>query len=164
MKHLKRFNEALDKSGNRALFRAFKAELKEFCEDNLAYLLDEVAEVNVSDSSDWDEYSTVVEDDVKLTISLYRHPSTWDEIKNHIIPFLIRLDKLNYELHTFGKLNQYDVRIESSEPVSFHKDKISDLIKDKISVESQALIYKITIYFKGYQEKSFISKIKSYFK
>ena len=39
MKHIKRFNEALDEN--------FREELQDYCELNLAYLLDEGTEIKI---------------------------------------------------------------------------------------------------------------------
>jgi len=81
MKHLKRFSaiHSLLEQSNEATDN-FKQELKEFCENNLAYLLDE-GRLLVEDSRD---------KIVRVQISFDRYKD-WNEIKDHIIPFFIRL-------------------------------------------------------------------------
>ena len=71
MKHLKRFNEATEN---------FREELRDFCENNLAYLLDD-GRLLVEDSRD---------NLVRVQLNLDRNKD-WNEIKDHIIPFFIRL-------------------------------------------------------------------------
>ena len=71
MKYLKPFNEATDN---------FKEELKDFCETNLAYLLDD-GRLLIEDSRD---------NLVRIQLDFDRYKD-WNEIKDHIIPFLIRL-------------------------------------------------------------------------
>jgi len=85
MKHLKRFNEDIDNHQ-----QLFKDELKEFCEMNLAYLLDE-AELQVIESpGGWSE--------LHLIRILLNEPKRWNEIKDHMIPFLTRLEN-KYEIN-----------------------------------------------------------------
>jgi hypothetical protein len=76
MKHLKPFNESKEN---------FVEELKDFCETNLAYLLDEGGKVEVH----------TFESDTLLQINITN--STWSNIKDHMIPFLTRL-KNNYQI------------------------------------------------------------------
>jgi hypothetical protein len=165
MKHLKTFNETI--TWNPA---EFKQELQEFCENNLAYLLDDTADLYVTNVNDWDEYSSWQEDlhKIQLNITLpfgtlfgtipRRSPKKWNEIKDHMIPFLIRLNK-EYEVIKFVHL---DTSLAHDS-----KNKVEDLINDKPSFDSTTDIYSICLYVKDYKEekpKGFISKIKSFFK
>jgi hypothetical protein len=151
MKHIKPFNEAITWDPTE-----FKQELTEFCEMNLAYLLDDIANLYVTNVNDWDEYSTSVEDFHKIVLSFSRNPKQWDEIKDHIIPFLTRLNR-EYEVKSLYL--DTTLRYDS-------KYKIEDLINDKLSFDSTTSIYKICLYVEDYKQekKSFISKIKNYFK
>lgn len=84
MKHLKKFNEAVNKQ-----------ELKEFCEEYLAYLMDEGFEIEI-----------VSEDGLEF-IHIYDYqdrPFQWSEVKDHFIPFL-RMLELNYNLEDKRKGN-----------------------------------------------------------
>ena len=82
MKYLKPFNENVEN---------FKEELQEFCETNLAYLLDEGTEIQIVESpGGWHE--------LHLIRILLDQPKRWNEIKDHIIPFLTRLDN-KYEIN-----------------------------------------------------------------
>ena len=166
MKHIKTFNEAI--TWNPA---EFKQELQEFCEINLAYLLDDTVDLYVTNASDWDEYSSWQEDlhRIQLNITLpfgtlaeynipRRSPKKWNEIKDHMIPFLIRLNK-EYEV-----INPVHLDTTLTHNT---KNKIEDLINDKPSFDSTILIYSIFLYvkdYKGEKPKGFISKIKSFFK
>jgi len=168
MKHLKRFNEDI-------LTDNFKEELQDFCENNLAYLLDEGTEIQVIESpGGWSE--------LHLIRILLNEPKRWNEIKDHIIPFLTRLDN-KYEInnHPFkeeqssrnSKLLQVeDIRLYLSFGDDVYRDngsymtgRVKDLIADNIG-SPNARISDIRLYVKGYkkEKKSFISKIKSYFK
>jgi hypothetical protein len=154
MKHLKTFNEAITWNPDE-----FKQELKEFCEMNLAYLLDDIANlyVTISFTDNWDEYSTSVEDFHKIVLSFSRNPKQWDEIKDHIIPFLTRLNR-EYEVKSLYL--DTTLRYDS-------KYKIEDLINDKLSFDSTTSIYEIYLYVEDYKQekpKGFISKVKSFFK
>ena len=83
MKHLKSFNEDITSF-------SFEEDLQEFCEMNLAYLLDE-AELQVIESpGGWSE--------LHLIRILLNEPKRWNEIKDHMIPFLTRLEN-KYEIN-----------------------------------------------------------------
>ena len=128
MKHLKRFNEATEN---------FREELRDFCENNLAYLLDD-GRLLVEDSRD---------NLVRVQLNFDRDKD-WDEIKDHIIPFFIRLTN-KYEVVEKNTEN-VDVYIfyvsdthgnaSGGTPTEF---KITDLIDDNISISD---IYEIRLY------------------
>lgn len=90
MKHLKMFKESLND--------AEVVELKDFCETNLAYLMDEGFEISCDDN----KY-------INLHLpgkSPSRYGSAkdefyWNDIKDHFIPFLQLLSR-RYELKNFG--------------------------------------------------------------
>jgi hypothetical protein len=83
MKHLKSFNEDITSFN-------FEEDLQDFCETNLAYLLDE-AELQVIESpGGWSE--------LHLIRILLNEPKRWNEIKDHMIPFLTRLEN-KYEIN-----------------------------------------------------------------
>jgi len=114
MRYLKPFNEATDN---------FKQELREFCENNLAYLLDE-GKLVVDDSRN---------NLVRVQISFDRYKD-WNEIKDHIIPFFTRLT------------NKYEVVAKDTENVDVYifthkvsggpdaEFKITDLIDDNVEI------------------------------
>jgi hypothetical protein len=81
MKHLKRFNESIN-----------EYDLKDYCETNLAYLMDEGLEVKIDD----------YEGDVSVALYLYQsngHGRPWSEIKDQIMPFLHRFNNV-YEINS----------------------------------------------------------------
>ena len=98
MKHLKPFNEAVGDT--------FAQDLKDFCEMNLAYLIDEELDISI----------TLVRSGLglsfKLTLVLDDNPRLWNDIKDHMIPFLTRLSN-QYELKQYVKaMGKKDVKIE----------------------------------------------------
>lgn len=110
MRYLKPFNEATDN---------FKEELKDFCETNLAYLLDD-GRLVVEDSRD---------NLVRVQLNFDRDKD-WDEIKDHIIPFFIRLTNKyevveknteNVDVYIFTRKNSGGLETEF---------RITDLIDD----------------------------------
>ena len=122
MRYLKPFNESTDDN--------FAEDLKEFCELNLAYLLDD-GEVIV----DTEGKTTLVK--ISITNSVFFLGAPWSNIKDHMIPFLIRLLK-NYHIEerSFGidkdgvLLNAAILDLEN--PLQFKKVPftVEDLIKD----------------------------------
>ena len=74
MKYLKPFNENTEN---------FKEELLDFCESNLAYLLDEAELQVIPNAGGWSE--------LHLVRILLDEPKNWNEIKDYMIPFLTRL-------------------------------------------------------------------------
>jgi hypothetical protein len=114
MRYIKPFNENVD-----------NFELKDFCETNLAYLLDEGGKVEVH----------TFESDTLLQINITN--STWSNIKDHMIPFLIRL-KNNYQIEERPSSGfKYGVQLKAAiwdYPAPLHfanfPFKMEDLIKD----------------------------------
>lgn len=100
MKYLKKIFESLDKD-----------ELRDFCEMNLAYLLDNPDfEIRISDT-DWKKPSRFVSVILCKTYDLgstrserMRTNFEWGEVKDHVIPFITRLHK-NYKFDTDGSDN-----------------------------------------------------------
>ncbi len=167
MRHLKPFNEAVGDT--------FAQDLKDFCEMNLAYLLDEGTEVSVGETQNGN-YVKIKFDKMK----------SWDEIKDHIIPFATRLNN-KYEMernpmigHSQTKEWPFRCRRLCSDNVRIWiyttrlvpgtgsmTRKIEDLINDDVWKDIQPqLILDIDIYIKGYKQekKSVLTKIKSFFK
>jgi hypothetical protein len=181
MKHLKSFNEDITSF-------SFEEDLQEFCEMNLAYLLDE-AELQVIESpGGWSE--------LHLIRILLNEPKRWNEIKDHMIPFLTRLvskyeisnqpfKEASYSSYITSqafpgktiKSKVEDIRLHISfdgnhrpdtasiSPSSYMKCHIKDLIEDK-NTWPNARISDIRLYVKGYKQenKSILTKIKSFFK
>lgn len=158
MKHLKSFNEDITSFN-------FEEELKDFCEMNLAYLIDEGTEISVGETQNGNI--------VKIRFDYFK---SWDEIKDHIIPFATRLNN-KYEMERNPMIDYDNVRFWTHTTKSFPgfgsmTRKIENLINDDIWVsqsidEMNLLIKDIDIYIKGYKQepkKSVLTKIKSFFK
>ena len=92
MKHLRRFNESL------------KQELQDFCETNLAYLIDEGFKVRIS-KFEGDDFHQIM-------IGYGINNRLWLQMKDHILPFLHFLFK-DYELY-------YDNGVEPSMGIVYH--------------------------------------------
>jgi hypothetical protein len=101
MKHLKSFNESKEN---------FTEELKDFCENSLAYLLDDGYNVSV--------YKYPMKNYAIVSLGLLFENSItfdwkrfyWDDIKDSFIPFLQLLSR-RYELLAYN----------NSSPVQFHQ-------------------------------------------
>ena len=150
MKHLKSFNENSN---------TFADELKDFCETNLAYLLDDGGSVLIY-------HNTIV------IISL-EEPKEWSHIKDHMIPFLTRLTskyEINNNYYNTKEKKNANIRITSFYKTSggaIREYEIKDLIEENTTdVDNIGEIDSIRFNVDGYKQpkKSFMSKIKSYFK
>jgi len=168
MKYIKRFNEDITSFN-------FEEELQDFCEINLAYLLDEGTKIQIVEQPGGHQ-------DLHQIRILLNEPKRWNEIKDHIIPFLTRLDN-KYEINnqpfrdTLSSRNSglsqlEDIRLYLSfeddvyrHNGSYMTGKVKNLIADNIGSPNARISY-ISLYVKGYkkEKKSFISKIKNYFK
>ena len=98
MKHLRRFNESVNK----------EEELQDFCETYLAYLLDDGFEVSVETSYDhWKNNSEYLGITIKKTDNGF---FKWNDIKDQFIPFISVLSKeykLNGRCISFNGIRYY---------------------------------------------------------
>jgi hypothetical protein len=128
MKYLKRFNESVD----------FEERLKDFCETHLAYLLDEGFEVVLIDLDETYDCEISIKRENERTF-------TWNEVKDHIVPFIIHLNK-EYELY---KSEDYQPPYVEVGDIGYIQSELSTLYEpfsiEKISDESYEpfLRYKI---------------------
>ena len=93
MKHLRRFDESL------------KDELQDFCETNLAYLIDEGFRVSISKFEGYDYHQIMIGNVNQLN-------SLWSQMKDQVLPFLHFLFK-DYELY-------YDNNAEPAMGIVYH--------------------------------------------
>ena len=133
MRYLRKFNEKVERE-----------EIKDFCEINLAYLLDEGVDVRVSH---YDNF----EDEVIID---FHENIFWNECKDHVIPFLSRVGN-KYELGTFGiSKNNFMFAVKGTHgirvdiPIRF--DEIDD-VEQKISAkwEGNLIMDQILFYVKN---------------
>jgi len=176
MKHIKPFNEAVGDT--------FAQELQEFCETNLAYLIDEELDISIRLVRGGLGLS------FKLTLELNENPRLWNDIKDHMIPFLTRLSN-KYELKVS---NRGDVKIEVTRDLEAVRKRfphrktelyyqVNKLINDdtksglyyaKLSSNTDddsddvltSYITEFEFIIDGYKQekKSVVTKIKSFFK
>jgi hypothetical protein len=181
MKHIKPFNEALDEN--------FREELQDFCETNLAYLLDEGIEVNVilgehgnTNLTDFERY---------LIRIMIKEDKSWNEIKDQMIPFLTRLSR-KYEIGlrtpssrtdllapakaaglsslALNAIMEDDIRFiyfgEDSLTPKVMNDKVNNMINDETSnwsgYRGEIKLHEIRLYICGYKQenKSVLTKSK----
>ena len=145
MKYIKSYNE----SNSEGLT---EDQVKDFCEINLAYLMDEGLRVLVSP-----DYFDLKVIDYKVTLSFRLLDKRWGQIKDQVIPFLTHL-RNGYDLVTMDRrLVSPSVRIEIIGLESTYSDwfNIDDIISEQIVPASRLLDdYKIyTIQFKIKGEK-----------
>ena len=179
MRYIKPFNEAVGDT--------FAQDLKDFCEMNLAYLLDEELDISIMLVRGGLGLS------FKLTLELNENPRLWNDIKDHMIPFLTRLSN-QYELRSFPINNRKNVTIEVTRdleaarqnwphrktsvfyevPRLINDDTKSGLYYAKLSSSTveddfdvlESYITEFEFIIDGYKQekKSVLTKIKSFFK
>jgi hypothetical protein len=108
MKYLKRIFENLDKD-----------ELQDFCEMNLAYLLDDGDfRIDIEYFDDLiGQYLVVIKLVKMVELSPGERMTTkyeWGEVKNYILPFIIQLNK-NYSLNTTWNDNKGSITIRQEQ-------------------------------------------------
>ena len=157
MKYLKLFNENTDN---------FKEELQDFCELNLAYLLDEGTEIQIM----FEGYEGLHQ--IRILLD---EAKPWDDIKDHMIPFLTRLQnkyEITDEVYKEMTDNSGDIRLyiafdddDSRSSKSYITNLVKNLIADNHAWPN-ARIADIRLYVKGYkkEKKSILTKLKSFFK
>ena len=141
MKHLRRFNESINKD-----------ELVEFCENYLAYLLDKDFNIEYIGKKS----HTMPGNKIIILKKGYRHdgmaiadPSlmfSWDEIKDHFIPFIHMLS--NQYTITNCKLWNLNRKFNMDKDTRFFIDyeySLSQILEDKVSLEE---LTQINIYLK----------------
>ena len=147
MKYLKPFNEDITSL-------SFEEDLQEFCEMNLAYLLDEGGGIEIN-------YTAGVNMELIHVIRIkFEEAKSWIEVKDHIIPFVTRLNN-TYELFS----THVRVYFSNGANTTF---KVGDILNERIP--ELYLNYKIldmSLYVTGYKQepkKGILTKIKSFFK
>lgn len=147
MKYIRSYNESKQ--------QLTEEEVKDFCEMNLAYLMDDGLKVLVRDYK-------VVRWKFQITLSLRSvENKRWDDIKDHIIPFLIHLRneykivQITNTTGVFGvdKETTYDLQfgIIPEGQVSTYTDYFSleDVIDDSVGDRiTRGKVSHITIYIK----------------
>ena len=132
MRHLKRYNESLE----------VHRDLQDFCEINLAYLMDEGLRVFVDE---FDNYPL----DLILSFRSVENNS-WSSIKDQIIPFFIRLQR-KYEFdsdiefviifYTLGDVGSFD---DSSSTDNIINDSINKVwVKDNTYYKIRSIKIKV---------------------
>ena len=170
MRYIKPFNEAVGDT--------FDQDLKDFCEMNLAYLMDEELDISIMLVRGGLGLS------FKLTLVLDDNPRLWNDIKDHMIPFLTRLSN-QYELKVS---NHGDVKIEVTRDLEAARNRfphrktelyyqvnklINDDTKSGLLFDNdtddvlESYITEFEFLIDGYKQepkKGILTKIKSFFK
>jgi hypothetical protein len=128
MKYLKRIFESVTRE-----------ELLDFCETNLAYLVDEGYEIFVKEDRDRSLlFALTIPSDISTEEDTDAGEFKWGDIKDHFIPFLTRLNK-NYSV---GKAQFFTNRTKTYEYYT-----IQQMIQDEPS-ELDCYLYEIEMSIK----------------
>jgi len=124
MKYLKKFNES---NSDR------EEEIKKFCEENLAYLID--AGFNLR-YRDYPDYEIADHENIELTIDLVKDTTfKWNEIVNDFVPFLQILDDKYglVKLKPTSKRDKYSKKcsIVFNESNFVYRYTLDDLVNDR---------------------------------
>ncbi len=135
MKYLKSYNESID---NKIL------ELQEFCESNLAYLIDDGFQVTVTNGQYGNKDSTII--NIKKNVKMLSRVNSieqlnnnfinglfkWDDVKDDFIPFYDILSNKNNIVEATLLCDTRSKHIKSPKIVITHNDILGDKINDKI--------------------------------
>ena len=136
MKHLRGFNESS--------VGLFKEEIRDFCETNLAYLLDDGMKIFVED---YDVNKTNgISVCVDLSFRTVNKPSggvKWMVIKDHMIPFLTRLKREYnlYDMNSYG--HTYQLEVDRKPAKTFFG--FEEILAKELQHESGSFEYCLTI-------------------
>ena len=131
MKYLKKFNESKSNSDK-------MREVKEFCNNNLAYLIDEGYYLMYSTVSSFEEFNNS-ESSTKCGISLWKYSGfmKWSEISDDFIPFLEVLDDKYglVKLEPTSKRDKYSKKcsVIFNDFKQSYRYSLNDLIDDRTS-------------------------------
>lgn len=106
MKYIKLF-EAFDR-----LSRDQKTELQDYCETNLAYLMDEGFKIRIGQNIDKTIRNVTIQitkKDSADTSDIDREDFLWEDVKDQFIPFVLRLEKI-YDIEKIRFLGQDNFR------------------------------------------------------
>ena len=137
MKHLKEFNESLNKE-----------ELQDFCDTYLAYLLDEGYSIEASEIG-FGEYVLVLRNENRPTDVPIDSPEllfTWEEVKDQFIPFLHMLSK-QYTITRSIKFWVLNKKFDrgTERPFIDYDYNLPMVLEDRVSLEE---VVQINIYLK----------------
>lgn len=134
MKYLRNFNENFEQ-------QLACEELREFCEINLAYLVDDGYDLYVKEDRGCLLFAISIPSDISTEEDPDGGEFKWDDIKDHFIPFLTRL-KSNYIIN--GKIQFFTNANKDNNFSSFEYYTIEEMIDDKPS-ELEFYLYEIEI-------------------
>jgi hypothetical protein len=146
MKYLIKINEAVTK-------KDFLLDLQDFCDNHLAYLLDEGTKIIVMDSikqnnpmmsNFWYERSDKkikINDNIALIFIRSPYKTMWEDVKDYMIPFFNLLDKEYNIIH-----DKIGFRLAKNPWQVIKKDfNVEDIISEITSSESWKLVNKYPI-------------------
>ena len=129
MKFLRKFNENLED----------RLEIKDYCEMNLAYLIDEGFFIDVHSHSGGYYNITLRRSLTTTQHGVHTTYFKWDDIKDHYIPFILRIQK-SYKLAT-----NY-INFTSSNGMDLKSEYISNLDNVNIYWDLSRITFKIEEY------------------
>ena len=129
MRYLKSFNEELTE---RLITTEMVGELRDFCRDHLAYLIDEMFTVQVTPTFNGTECDIIF-----YKTDIFHSSYRWVMIKDHFIPFLYMLNK-HYNIIDSNQLPLMN-------NLSIQSDMINDIVSDNGSFRDDKTVSKIKI-------------------
>jgi hypothetical protein len=127
MKYLRKFNENLED----------RLEIKDYCEMNLAYLIDEGFFIDIN----WNDMASYYSISLRKSSTTNQHGVItpyfkWNDVKDHYIPFILRIQK-KY------KLSSDYINFTSSNSMDFKSEYISTLDNANIYWDLSRITFKI---------------------
>ena len=162
MRYLKRFNEAISQE-----------DIKDFCEQYLAYLLDDGYDLAFRESGRITQVDFVKPKENPLHgrwspgfggpvdwMDIINEPMDWDHIKDSFIPFLKMLDKeydVKDNLITFQCPRAIQIQIPFQDVID---DKVKDILHDKLTLDVRDRISSVRINVIDHSVKDYDWQVK----
>lgn len=166
MKHIKTF-EKYDPDK----LRLFLDELEEFCQESLVFLTDLGPRLSIDSSYGRNILPRKIDDEIEAKVSLVfmdlnrRWTFNWIDIKDYIIPFMMRLDK-SYKIKSIeicGKESIFNQERNRYYGVDFtiNTDNVDRVIEDKLDDNLLIMTMKIEVET-NIGEKPFSKKVADF--
>lgn len=153
MRYLKKFNEGSLTSTLTITEAISQEDLKDFCGQYLAYLLDDGYDLDFREAGRVTQIDFVKPINGSIDVRTSTEPGggtplewfDWDHIKDHFIPFLKMLDReydVKDNLITFQCPRAIQIRIPFQDVIN---DKVKDILHDKLTLDTRDKISSIRI-------------------
>jgi hypothetical protein len=130
MKHIRKFNESVN----------ITDEIKDFCNDNLAYLIDEKFTIKCSVGFVQRDYYTSVGIHKEINGNYSRF--SWYDVRDDVIPFMSILSK---QYIVSGIRFKHKVTTDEGSYIANKHIRVSDIVDDKIEdIEIIGIVFNVT--------------------